>query len=251
MAMFGNLSDIPPTEVFAMLGRRSGKLHFQLPHGNENEVHLREGVLWSLRINGLSAHDGGTFEVGLGELLKQREGSFEFFDLPPEELEHRVDFTQQALLQIVARAEDETAQEGNRIPDKDTRFELKDSSSDGLPPNLSDFITQSKSLLETKSSAAEIAEALGVPTMRAQMYLVRLRAYGKIAPVRAYATSHRASIPPTQQPVKLSVKQELTPNRAVAAPQRPALVTAKHTAYPARRGFVKRLLAAITPGGHL
>lgn len=241
MAIFGNLSDIPPTEVFAMLGRRSGKLHFQLPHDNENEVHLHEGVLWSLKINGLSAHDSGTFEIGLGKLLEQREGSFEFFDLPLEELEHRVSVTHQALLKIAARAEDETVQDNNRIPDKDTCFELRDGSSDDLPPNLSDFISRCGPLLEAKSSAAEIAKTLGVPTMRVQMYLVRLRAHGKIAPVRAYKTSHSASTPP--------VKQEAT-SRPASVPHRPAPTMAEHAAArPARRGFVKRLLAAITPGG--
>ena len=266
MAVFGNLADIPPKEVFAMLGRRSGKLHFQLPHQNSTEVHLHEGVLWSFQINGRSAHDSGTLEVGLNDLLKQSEGEFDFSDAPPEDLEHHIDITYGALLQIAARAEEDTAKGSSgsvnasqQIPDKDTRFTLTEVSYD-LSPSLADFAETYRHLLEAGASAADIAEKQGMSLTRAQLYLSRLRSHGTVKPVRAYEasrTTHSPSPKPEATPRsgtehrgtdKGAERSDTGRSPMFAAPKHIAKA-AEHAVRPARRGLIRRLLAAIAPGG--
>ena len=269
---------MPPKEVFALLGRRSGRLHFQLSHGSSAEVHLHEGVLWSFQLNGRTAHEDGTLEIDLNNLLKQSEGEFEFSDAPPEDLERHFEITCGALLQTATRAEEDTEADAaeevgegvhasQHIPDKETRFTL-DSASDDLSPSLTSFIEKCKHLLESGASAAEIAEVQGVPLTRVQIYLSRLRSHGVVKPVRAYQAKQIArstSSKPSDAEPNSMARSDAEPS---SAKRRPVFASAQtsqpteaatqsfagsfagsHAEPPARRGLIRRLLAAIAPGG--
>ena len=245
MAIFGDLSDMSTPEVLTILGRRTGKLLLELPGRNRYELHLCEATLWSFQVGGVPQTELLVVFYHLALLNRAREGRFEFINTGLSALDHQLDLSRQELL-----ARDDggnEALEHTAIPDKQTRFRLKPGSSQNVPENLQFFLQSAQALLLRGSSAEEVAQALGMSAMRAQIYFQRLRVLGQITPVRAYTA---LAAEPAVNPVNPNTRLE---TRATPHPASPRQVLTRDpyanvTPDKPARSFVRRLLSALTLG---
>ena len=260
MAIFGDLADMSTPEILTILGQRTGKLLFKLPEENCYELHLCEATLWSLQLNGTWQSELPAVFYHLSVLNRAREGRFEFINTTFAALEHQLDLPRQELLVRDDGSSEPSATAvvlndkvsdkflDNELPDKQTRFRLKPGQSQAVPENLQLFLQQSQALLARGSSAEEVAQALGISAMRAQIYFQRLRVLGQITPVRAYTAAAfaesggtRAETQGGQRPLAAPTvprpRQVITRDPyANATPDKPA------------RSLIRRLLSALTLG---
>lgn len=254
MAIFGDLSEMSTPEILTILGRRTGKLLFDLPGETRYELHLCEATLWSLQVDGSLQNELPVIFYHLAILNRARAGRFEFVQTTPSALEHQLDLPHQALL-----ARDDGGDEALHAasPDKRTCFLLQSDSSQAVPENLQLFLQQSQALLARGSSAEEVAEALNMSAMRAQIYFQQLRILGQIAPVHAYIEP--CAEPYAESYTEPSAGTYTEPGRASpAAPTIPRSASDRQVitrdaytnATPDKppRSLVRRLLSALTLG---
>ncbi len=263
MAIFGDLSDMSTPEVLTILGQRTGKLLFELPGESHYELHLCEATLRSLQVNGTSQSELPVVFYHLAVLNRAREGRFEFVQTPVGALEYQLNLPRQELL---ARDDGgDEALERTSIPDKQTRFRLQPNPNQSAPENLQLFIQQSQDLLVRGSSAEEVAQALGISAMRAQIYFQRLRVLGLLAPVRAYLEAYTGYAPDAPETggvgeaggveagtrPRYTSAQPLTSSLPRPASERRVITRDSYTNTTPdkpQRSFVRRLLSALTLG---
>ena len=254
MAIFGDLSDMSTPEVLTILGQRTGKLLFDLSGETRYELHLCEATLWSLQVNGTLQSELPVVFYHLAILNRAREGRFEFVQTALSALEHQLNLPRQELL---ARDDGgDEALERASIPDKQTRFRLKSAPNQLVPENLQLFLQGSQDLLVRGSSAEEVAQALGMSAMRAQIYFQRLRVLGLLAPVRAYTETYAGYAPDGLETLKTetSVRPGYTsPTSPLPRPTSERRVITRDsytntTPDKPPRSFVRRLLSALTLG---
>lgn len=261
-------------EINTVIGRRTGKLIFNMPDTSQYELHLLPTEIWSMRLNGVHVESVDEAKRHLNTLSHSRQGAFEFLIAPAAELEHRFEISRNELIQSGLGDAAEDAADVHTIPDKLTRFRLRPGATSILNRNLQEFLTKAQRYLsqEQGASAAELAQALYVSEMRVQIYFQRLRAMGQITPVRAYVgqsegynkeqevvgaratgaggySSNGVSTPTPSQPAPSS--QPTPASRPAYAPQ-PShqQAPASQAAQPAQnRGLIRRLLSAISFGG--
>lgn len=250
MAIFGDLVDMPTPEVLRMLGPRTGRLYLRPTERKQYELHLHGGSLLCLKVAGFSVRDPAELRRSVAEALRLDRGAFEFEASPPEGLLHEVNLSRREVSEIVAaldlKAESAQAEPPKaELPDRETRFKLRPGAATDLelPDNLKTFMARAHAPLSAGCSVGELADALGFHPAVVKLYLTRLRALGKVAPVRAYAADYRgyrADVPATPP--------ETAPVPA-APPVRSAPPTAPSNQAPSRKGFFRRLLSALSFGG--
>lgn len=270
MAIFGDLSDMSTPEVLTILGQRTGKLLFDLPGESHYELHLCEATLRSLQVNGTTLQSElPVVFYHLAVLNRAREGRFEFVQTSLGALEYQLNLPRQELL---ARDDGgDEALERTSIPDKQTRFRLQPNPNQSVPENLQLFLQQSRELLVRGSSAEEVAQALGMSAMRAQIYFQRLRVLGLLAPVRAYLEAHAGYAPDDLVTDKSEARRleangleasrvevSVRPGQTLSATPLPRPASYRRvitrdsytntTPDKPQRSFVRRLLSALTLG---
>ncbi len=184
MAIFGSLSDMPLTDLMPMLGRRSGVLEVWNLEGHKSvSLWLETGLLRGAWLNGKNL-DTQAARGMLLEVMKSNQGDFEFMmGQPTLPCEHLLDWAlEQVLDQSVLR---ENSLNFAQLPDPETKFQAI-TLEIWLEEPLFGFWTRAKPLLESGASASQIAQRLGVPLDKVQLYLHKLRVAGRIGPVRAY-----------------------------------------------------------------
>ena len=257
-----------------MLGTKTGKLYLRPTPQKEFELHLHEGAVYCFRENGVSVTGGAALQRGLKGLLGMRQGKFDFSQEAFARLSHELNFTRREVWQLLATAEltPETTDEPFSA-DKATRFKLSSpgySSVGDLPENLQTFLQRAQAPLASGCSAAELADALDMHVPLVQLYLMRLRSLGKIAPVRAYAPGYKG-YNPGYHPLSMNAapaeaeeiravlpfpQVDVTPPPislpAQSAQQTVKQPTARQVAtQPARpkQNLVRRLISALSFGG--
>lgn len=241
-----------------MLGARTGKLFISTRAAKKYEIHLREGMILSLKDDGFSVLDTVALRHRVTDLLGLRAGKFEFSQVPLNQLAHEVSFNRQEIWQIVATLEPSDEGLGTEhIPDQATRFKLKSGfkTEVKLPDDLRDFLQRSHDLLFSGCSATELASALRLSVPQVQIYFQRLRSLDRITPVRAYAAnygSYNAVRMPVAAVEATAPSVYSRPTSATTAVKTASNSTAKTPVAQATRpkqGLIQRLLSVFSFGG--
>lgn len=186
MAMYGNLTEFPFLEVIAMLQSRSGVLHFSNLRPYESmELHLQEGQLQSLTVDGVLIFDAQIARSYLAEIASKRTGDFEFKKIRDLNMRHtplRIVVTD-ALLRSGASSDLFQISDA-QLPDPQTRFTPAAAEIAHVEADLKTFWLRAQPLLSCGSSAEQIAQALRLELRAVLLNLYQLRTIGAIRPAR-------------------------------------------------------------------
>lgn len=186
MAIYGNLTEFPFLEVISMLQNRIGVLHFTNLRPYESvELHLHEGRLQSLAVDGVLIFDAQIARSYLSEIAVRRTGDFEFRKSKDLNIRHsplNIVVTN-ALLR--SGASDDLFQVPDvQLPDPQTRFTPAAAETAHVEDDLKTFWLRAQPLLSRGSSAEQIARDLRLELRVVQLALHKLRTIGAIRPAR-------------------------------------------------------------------
>lgn len=187
MAVFGNLTEFPLIEIFAMLERRCGILRFsQVGRFQSLEFQLNNGQLQGLIADGKVLRDGLAAKDLLVEVANHRDGTFEFQRVPADSGLLLNDLAIEVSEVLLRRAtlDDEWNKYKNNLPDLETRFVLATQELVWLDDDLQRFWNHAELLLEYGISTKELAQRLSLELRLVQVNLYKLRAIGVIRPAR-------------------------------------------------------------------
>jgi len=187
MAIFGNLSEMPLADVFAMVGRYTGRVTiWNTPTEHYYELHIDEGALTALLVNQESIQDVFPLRDRITELINLTSGEFEFQNLHGDLLLTQHDLSLDTLLLSGLAALDEVAAHRSQFPSPQTVFRTRSGKDPWLTGDLHDFWLCSSHLLSQGASAEIIAAQTSVSTDQVLLCLYKLRTAGVIAPFRAF-----------------------------------------------------------------
>ncbi|MEM8933448.1 MAG: DUF4388 domain-containing protein [Acidobacteriota bacterium] len=244
MAIFGHLSDLPFPEIFNCIGQRTGHLTLSGIDGVEPlRLHLRFGRLCGLQIrDGVVIDDSLIIRDRLVVLMDADTGGFEFHRCPEESIRGTLDLPIAGLLMSIASAVDEITAYRHRFAHPETRFEAVANPEPWLDEDLYHFFEQARPLLVAGASAKQLAEHLALSADQIQLFLYKLRSFGKIAPRRAFDASQAAARPIPARPIPAPVVKAPIPAANVSiASTTPAVAMMLDSG----RGLVRRLLKAL------
>ena len=265
MAIFGDLADMPTPEVLRMLGSRTGKLLVRPNLKKQFELHLLEGAIFCFKEDGFSVRDPEDLRRGVTSLLRLQHGGFEFNQVPVPSLEHHIDLSRQAVLELSAALDSHpvgAADTAEGSLDPKTRFKFKEVAGQDfeVPDNLRVFLRRAHAQLEAGCSAEELAATLTLHPSVVQLYLLRLRSLDKIAPVRAYAANYKgysaapaaatvAPVAPVASGFMTTMTTTMTTTTATTVAVAAALVSDPAAQPAPQKSLIRRLLSAFSFGG--
>ena len=186
MAIYGNLSDLPFTEMVTMLDRRIGRLELShLPTPGHYELHLIGGRLRLMTFNGTHLDDVLAVREHLARLVGATSGKFEFVNTGAELFTGSLNISLQHALMSITVVIDETERYRSSFADPRTRFEALQMPDVIADPDLDEFWQRCYVALIGGVDAETLARDQKLKLERVQFYLYKLRVAGLIAPVRA------------------------------------------------------------------
>jgi hypothetical protein len=187
VAIFGKLSDFPLREVLAVIGKRTGELLIEDAQGRRLRLSIAGERLTGLRLE-RSIHGPEAIQKVLQAI---DEGTFHFENSVAETGPADCDLNLAELL--TPRANPRTTPD---IPHPDTIFMLIRGRTVTLEAEVQAFLDQATPLLESGSSATQMARELRLDLQRVREHLQQLREVKKIWPVRAHEQlEHRPELP--------------------------------------------------------
>jgi hypothetical protein len=194
MAIFGTFKDIALTEILPTLSKRNGRLLiFGLPNGLETEIHINTSIITALLVDKkpLELIDAHRF---FHQLADDRVGQFEFFNEKPDSIVRSFEI---GLFHLLTGrfGVPETNTVVSYHADAKTRFTVTDQNQDSyLGFELDEFWRNAHTFLSRGASAEDLSRQLQIPLAQTQSYFYRLRANGRIQPLRAFARETKSEI---------------------------------------------------------
>jgi hypothetical protein len=193
MAIFGAFKDILLTEILPTLSKRSGKLFISgLPSGLETEIYINNSIVTAIITNKkpLELVDAHRF---LQELAVNRVGDFEFFNEKSENIVRSFEIGLVHLLTGRFELPETNNVSVSYYADTKTRFAITDQNQDSyLGFELDEFWRNAHTFLISGASAEDLSRQLQIPLVQTQSYLYRLRANGRIQPLRAFTRATKS-----------------------------------------------------------
>lgn len=260
MAIFGNLEDLPFPELLTLVGTRTGKLFiYDFIGGRSYEWHLHRATISGLLVNKQALDDVMQVRGCMLSLIEDSTSNFEFYRHDYDELLHYFSLPTEQLVLSTAAAMDELKAYRRHFPNEKTQFKSSGQMDVWLDDQLSAFWEQSRAFLERGCSAELLAQVLRLNLEQVQLNLYKLRAVGKIAPLRLYEYQtareperrHSDSLEaPRLEPQRLEPPRiEAPPMHAPTPTAAPDQFRAFDAAPPAKpKSLVRRMLDALSFG---
>lgn len=191
MAIFGDLSDIPFSDLLNLLSGLSGVLHIERPGQPQLALVLDRGVIQEVR-NGGRSLDSLEALARVQELLKHQGGSFEFSP-GAKRLGPALNWPVERLMLLAANVEEEIKAYAEALPDPRTRF-VADEEPPVLEEPLASFLERALPYLKSGTSGEELARALRLPQDQVVYYLHKLRLLGVVKPQRVWRTTEEEAL---------------------------------------------------------
>lgn len=187
MAIFGAFEDISLVEILPTLSKRSGRLFiFDLPSGLETEIHINTSVITAVLVDKKPLELVDAHRL-FQELANNRVGNFEFFNEKSESIVKSFEIGLFQLLTGRFGLPETSNISVGYYADAKTRFAITDQNQDSyLGFELDEFWRNAHTFLLTGASAEDLSRHLQIPLVQTQSYLYRLRANGRIQPLRAF-----------------------------------------------------------------
>ncbi len=183
MAIFGNFDELTPAEAFTVVGKATGTLFVRTSGLGMVEIHVRGGRIVGLTLGGRAVTDALELQGVMTDLVRRREGTFEFrrrslegqlgtaapFDVPLAQLVmNGLSFMEEI------RAFHDT------MPSPKTVFELQRMPTIWLGDRLQPFFERVEAALRDGASAEELALITRVSAEQACWFLYKLRLAGVV-----------------------------------------------------------------------
>jgi len=213
LAIYGSLSDLPAPEILTMLANRTGVLRVEAAvpsRWRRYELHLDRDFLTALYVDERALNDVMLVRDAFRTLVDLQEGSFAFENAAASQLGAAMRLPVKQLVLSTATAIDELAQYRSRFPHPDIVFQLRQPVAEHLPGDLELFYLRAEAHLMRGCSAAELAGILYLSVEEVQLQFYKLRAAGRLVPVRSYAREAReaAWTAPSRRPHLLARLRE-------------------------------------------
>ncbi len=178
MAVFGNLQDFPFSELFSLLGRKTGVLEVVVPSHRAIYISLSDGRIQKVR-EGKRILTPDEARALLRELVKgQQDGAFEF---QVAEVQPWLNWSLDEVMASEISEEKEREKYREVLPDAKTRFVVRGDAeikSVVLEEKLQTFWKRAKYYLQRPISVEKLAEVLSQPLEHTAYYLHRMRLLG-------------------------------------------------------------------------
>ncbi len=186
MALFGQLAEMPLSEVLPLAARREGALEVVLPYRPPLYLAFAKGRLQAVREGQSDGPTPNPFEARflLLEALQAREGAFQFI---PGPVAPHLDWEIERLVLQHSHLDD-LEQYRSLLPAPETRFVQGPAASEEPPGGLLQaFWQQAAPLLARPQSVAGLAQRLALPEAQVAYCLYRLRQAGLVQVARPEA----------------------------------------------------------------
>lgn len=238
MAIFGSFDELTPAEALTVVGKATGTLFIRTGDLGAMELHVRSGRVVGLTVCGRSVADTLELQGVVTDLVRRREGIFEFRRRSLEGQLGTVPTFDVPLAQLVMNGLGFTEEIGafqDTLPSPKTVFELHRAPTIWLGDQLQPFFERVEAALRDGASAEELAIITRVSTDEARWFLYKLRLAGVIK-------AHRCAAAPT---LRKRLAPATTPEAETSSWSRDADLRHVQVARPAR-AFLARLLTGLT-----
>lgn len=181
MAIYGDFEYHAFSDIIKVLQRHTGVLFMRTAlSGRSVEIHLREGVLGAMFIDGFPVSEPLRVRDTVRTLVNHATGEYSF---EAGQTNQHINLPINDLIRDVLSTADIAE---SQLPHQETRFEWQ---THGAPVHIPDSLRPSwdsvSPLLRTGGSAVDLSSHLRISVQEARIVLYRLRAAGLITPTRA------------------------------------------------------------------